>query len=55
MTEGVTDKDEIDRAMSLAIAELCRHGGSEAQVEALRQQFKALADDEDNTDKLIPG
>lgn len=50
----MTNKAEIDRAMSLAIAELRRHGGTEADVEALRQQFKALADDEDNS-KPIPG
>ena len=44
---------EIDRAMTLAIAELRRHGGTEAEVEALRQQFRALADDEDSTGKPI--
>lgn len=50
-------KAEIDRAMSLAIAECRRHGGTEVQIELLRQQFKALAGDEDNkvTDKQIPG
>jgi hypothetical protein len=49
----MTDKAEIDRAMSLAIAECRKHGGLEADVEALRRQFKA--DDEDSTGKLIPG
>jgi hypothetical protein len=52
----MTDKADIDRDMALAIAELVRHGGSERDVEALRQQFKTLADDEDAklTDKQIP-
>jgi hypothetical protein len=44
-----------ERAMALAVAELRRHGGSEAEVEALRQQFKTLADDDDKPDaETIP-
>ena len=52
----MTDKAEIARAIALAISELRRHGGTEAQVEMLRSQFEALADDEENrvTGKLIP-
>ena len=42
----ITDKADIDRAIADAVAELRRHGGSEAEVQALRDQFKRLADDE---------
>jgi hypothetical protein len=51
----MTDKD-IDRAMALAIAECRKHGGTEADIEVLRKQFRALATDEDAspTDKQIP-
>ena len=53
-TTGSTDKAYIARAM--AMAELRRYGGTEAEVKALREQFKTLADDEDAklTDKQIP-
>ena len=51
----MTDKVEIDRAMALAVAEALRHGAAAAQIETLREQFKALADDESSTDKIIPG
>jgi hypothetical protein len=48
--------NEIDRAMEAAIGELIRHGGTEAEVEVLREQFKVIAEDEENqpTDKRIP-
>jgi len=39
-------KTDIARDMALAIAELRQHGGSEAQVEALRQQFSVLTENE---------
>lgn len=47
---------ELERNIALAVAELVRHGGSPADVEALRQQFRALADDEENklTGEEIP-
>ena len=48
--------DEIDRTIALAVAELRRYGGTEAQAEALREQFRVIAEDEQNqpTDKRIP-
>ena len=48
--------DEIERAMAVAVAELLAHGGTEAQIEMLRAQFKVIADDADAevTDKKIP-
>jgi hypothetical protein len=55
-TTGSTDKADIARAMAMAVAELRRYGGTEAEVKALSEQFKTLADDEDAklTDKQIP-
>jgi hypothetical protein len=49
-------KDQLEIDLALAVAELRRHGGTETQVEALRAQFRALANDEDAkpTDKQIP-
>lgn len=39
---------ELERDIAPAVAELRRHGGTDADVEALRQQFRAMAEDEDN-------
>jgi hypothetical protein len=52
---GVTDQAAIARALALAVAELIAHGGTEAQVEVLREQFKVIAEDEESQpDKQIP-
>ena len=52
----MTDKADIDRAIAAMIAEQTAHGASERDIETLRQQFKVIADDEQNqpTDKRIP-
>jgi hypothetical protein len=46
--------DQLEIDLALAIAELRRHGGTEAEVEALRAQFKIIADDQAETESKIP-
>jgi hypothetical protein len=50
---GMTDKADIDRA--LAVSELLRHGGTEAQIEMLRQQFTVIVEDNKLSGKPIRG
>ena len=53
-TTGSTDKADIARAMAMAVAELRRYGGTEAEVKALRWEFKIIADDQAETESKIP-
>ncbi|MGA9501269.1 MAG: hypothetical protein WBV52_13655, partial [Pseudolabrys sp.] len=50
---GMTDKTDIDGA--LAVSELLRHGGTEAQIEMLRQQFTIIVEDNKLSGKPKPG
>ena len=50
---GMTDKADIDRA--LAVSELLRHGGTEAQIEMLRRQFTVIVEDNKLSGKPIRG
>ena len=50
---GMTDKADIDRV--LAVSELLRHGGTEAQIEMLRQQFTVIVEDNKLGGKPIRG
>ena len=49
----MTDKADMDRA--LAVSELLRHGGTEAQIEMLRQQFTFIVEDNKLSSKPIRG